>query len=322
MNNKSICVVGAGYWGKNHIRVLNELRCLGGIVDSNQDVLNRFANQYPDVKGYLSISQALKEKTIQGFTVATPAETHYALGRQIIKSGKHLLVEKPLTLTKKHAEDLVRLSEDNNVNLMVGHLLLFHPAIRKIKTLIRENKIGKLQYLYSNRLNLGQVRSKENVFWSLAPHDISVFQYLTDSYPLKISATGSIFLQDGIHDSTLTQLRYPNGVDGHIFVSWLHPFKEHRLVIIGSEAIITFEDSEEGKPLKLHSKKFDLSQGFPEKIDGSVTLIDYEQTMALTNELQYFVNHLGKKKPKICNSQHALEVMRILIKASEDLEVQ
>jgi len=320
MYKKSVCVVGAGYWGKNHIRTLHELGFLGGIVESNQEALNRFAEQYPEVKSFLSLDEALQDNNFSGFTVATPAETHYSLAKQIMEAGKHVLVEKPLTLKKDHAEDLVRLSEKNNVNLMVGHVLLFHPAIKKIKNLIEENKIGKLQYIYSNRLNLGQVRTEENVFWSLAPHDIAIFQYFIDAYPEAIHASGSAFLQAGIHDSTLTQLKYPNGVEGHIFVSWLHPFKEHRLVVIGSEAMITFEDSSEGKPLKLYAKKIDIAQGIPEKVDGPVTLIDYEQKMALTEELLYFSNHLNNKIPKVANGKHALEVMKILIEASEQLE--
>ena len=319
MSSKNVCVIGAGYWGKNHIRTLNELGYLGGIVESNQETLNRFAEQYPDVKGFISLDDALQDDQFSGFTIATPAETHYPLAKQIMEAGKHVLVEKPLTLQEDHAKELVRLSEENNVNLMVGHVLLFHPAIKKIKALIDSGKIGKLQYIYSNRLNLGQVRTEENVFWSLAPHDISIFQYFTETIPEAIHASGSTFLQKGIHDSTITQLKYPNGIEGHIFVSWLHPFKEHRLVVIGSEAMITFEDSSEGKPLNLYAKKFDMAKGVPEKIDGPVTLIDYEQKMALTEELRYFVNHLDGRKPKIANGEHALEVMQILIEASKQL---
>ena len=322
MLSKNVCVVGAGYWGKNHIRILHELGFLGGIVESNKETLNRFAEQYPDVKGFLSLDEALQDKSFLGFTVATPAKTHYSVAKQAMEAGKHVLVEKPLALEKKHAEELIHLSEKNNVNLMVGHVLLFHPAIKKIKELINKGKIGKLQYIYSNRLNLGQVRTEENVFWSLAPHDISVFQYFTNSFPTSIHASGSAFLQEGIHDSTLTQLKYPSGVEGHIFVSWLHPFKEHRLVVIGTEAMITFEDSSEGKPLKLYAKKIDMENGIPEKIDGPVTLIDYEQKMALTEELQYFVSHLDGKKPNIANGKHALEVTKILVWASKQLKAE
>ena len=322
MLSKNVCVVGAGYWGKNHIRILHELGFLGGIVESNKETLNCFAEQYPDVKGFLSLDEALQDKSFLGFTVATPAKTHYSVAKQAMEAGKHVLVEKPLALEKKHAEELIHLSEKNNVNLMVGHVLLFHPAIKKIKELINKGKIGKLQYIYSNRLNLGQVRTEENVFWSLAPHDISVFQYFTNSFPTSIHASGSAFLQEGIHDSTLTQLKYPSGVEGHIFVSWLHPFKEHRLVVIGTEAMITFEDSSEGNPLKLYAKKIDMENGIPEKIDGPVTLIDYEQKMALTEELQYFVSHLDGKKPNIANGKHALEVTKILVWASKQLKAE
>ena len=140
MYNKSVCVVGAGNWGKNHIRTLHELGFLGGIVESNQETLNRFAEQYPNVKGFLSLNEALREVSFLGFTVATPAETHYQLAKKIIEAGKHVLVEKPFTLQNDHAEELVRLSEKNNVNLMVGHVLLFHPAIIKIKELIQKGR--------------------------------------------------------------------------------------------------------------------------------------------------------------------------------------
>ena len=178
-----------------------------------------------------------------------------------------------------------------------------------------------MQYIYSNRLNLGQVRTKENVFWSLAPHDVAIFQYLSESFPVAVKAQGSIFIQKGIHDSTITQLKYANGVEGHIFVSWLHPFKEHRLVVIGSEAMITFEDSIQGKPLKLYSKKIHLESGIPEKIDGPVKLIEYSNQMPLTEELSYFVDHLDGKNLEISNGEHALDVTRILVDAGRQLEM-
>jgi len=320
MPNKKICVVGAGRWGNNHIRTFHELGTLGGIVESNAKVLDSFAQKYPYAKTYIKVEEALANDDFKGFTVATPAKTHFEIAKVIIEAQKHVLVEKPLTLTVDHAEELVKLADKNSVNLMVGHLLLFHPAIVKIKELINNGKIGHLQYIYSNRLNLGQVRTQEDVFWSLAPHDISIFQYFTDSFPKEIKAQGSSFLQKGIHDSTITYLKYPNGEEGHIFVSWLHPFKEHRLVVIGSEAMITFEDSTEGKPLKIYSKKFDMRSGVPEKIDGPMKRIEYEQKMPLSEELKYFVEHLDGALLQRANGQHALEVTKILVEASNQLE--
>lgn len=318
--NNNICVVGAGYWGKNHIRALHGLGLLGGIVESDSEVLSRFSDQYPEVSTYQDLDEALQNITFNGFTVATPAKTHHNIAGKIIRSGKHVLVEKPLALNIEDAVELIDLARKHTVNLMVGHVLLFHPAIRKIKNLIKEGKIGKLQYIYSNRLNLGQVRTEENVFWSLAPHDIAIFQYFTESYPKTIKANGVALIQKGIHDSTITQLKYPNGIEGHIFVSWLHPFKEHRLVVIGSEAMISFDDLSENKPLKLYSKKIDMQQGIPDKIDGPIEKINYESKMPLTEELRYFNKHLDGSILEITNLEHALEVTKILVEASKQLE--
>ena len=315
---KKICVVGAGYWGKNHISTLNKLGVLNGIVESNPKLQETLFENYPNVLLYEDISLALKDD-YDGFTVASPAETHYEISKMIIRAGKHLLIEKPMTLSVSDSEELLLLSKQYKVNLMVGHVLLFHPAIKKIKNIIDSGAIGNLQYMYSNRLNLGKVRTEENVFWSLAPHDIAIFQYFTDSFPKNIQSKGSTFLQEGIPDSTMTTLKYENGVEGHIFVSWLHPFKEHRLVVIGSEAMISFEDSLEGKPLKLYSKKFDLIAGIPEKVDGPVELVTYEQKMPLTEELEYFINHLNDKKPMIASGEHGLEVVKILVAASKQI---
>ena len=316
--DERVCVVGAGYWGKNHIRTLNQLGALSGIVEPDKNLQASLSIDYPEVTCYEDISLALNDD-FDGFTIATPAETHFEIARKVIMAGKHVLIEKPMTLSIADSEELLLLSEKFNVNLMVGHVLLFHPAIRKIKEIINNGDIGDLQYMYSNRLNLGKVRTEENVFWSLAPHDIAIFQYLTDSFPTNIEAMGSTFLQKGIPDSTMTTLEYQSGVKGHIFVSWLHPFKEHRLVVIGSEAMISFEDSLDGKPLKLYSKKFDLISGVPEKVDGPVKWIPYKQKMPLTEEIEYFLKHLNGEKLKIANGEQGLEVVKILVKTSEQL---
>ena len=179
--NKNICVVGAGYWGKNHIRTLDRLNALKGIVEQDNTILKPFLNEYPDVNLHLNIEDALNNN-YDGFTVATPANTHFEIAKAIINAGKPILIEKPMTLSVNEAEELVALADKNKINAMVGHVLLFHPAVKKIKSMIDNGEVGDLQYMYSNRLNLGKVRTEENVFWSLAPHDIAIFQYLTDSH--------------------------------------------------------------------------------------------------------------------------------------------
>ncbi len=316
--NKKVCVVGAGHWGKNHIKTLHAMDCLKGVVELKKDRAQFIENLYKGVKVYSKIEDAISDD-FDAFVVATPAETHFAISKKIIKSKKPVLIEKPMTLSIRDAKKIIQLSKENNVNVMVGHVLLFHPAIRKIKEMIEDNTIGKLQYIYSNRLNLGKIRTEENVFWSFAPHDISIFQYLTNSYPVKIKATGSIFLQKGIHDSTMTSFEYDNGIKGHIFVSWLHPFKEHRLVVIGSEAMISFEDSKNGKPLTLYSKKIDLSSGLPEKIEGDTKKISYEKKLPLNIELEYFLKHLGSRKPSIADIYDGFNTVKILVEAGNQL---
>ena len=316
--NRRIAVVGAGRWGKNHIETLNALGCLGGIVESNDRRAEQFKGKYSNVKVFSKLEDAL-EIDFDGFTVATPAETHFEITARILRDKRHVLVEKPIALRIEEAKELKNLAEKNSVNLMVGHLLLFHPAIRKIKNLITDGKIGRLQYIYSNRLNLGTVRTEENILWSFAPHDISIFQYLIGIRPIEVVSRGGIFLQPTIHDSSMTVLTYPNNVMGHIFVSWLHPFKEHRIVVIGSKGMFSFEDSSEKKEILFYEKGIDWVRGEPIKRDGPTEIVDYEKAMPLTEEMRYFINHLNGDPIDIADAQSAIEVLEILQRASDDL---
>jgi UDP-2-acetamido-3-amino-2,3-dideoxy-glucuronate N-acetyltransferase len=315
---KKVCVVGAGRWGINHIKTLNGLNALGGIVESDNMVLDSLNTAYPNIPCFKNIEDALRED-FDGYTVATPAPTHFSIARQIIETEKHVLIEKPITLISGEAQKLADLAKEKNVNLMVGHVLLFHPAFTKIKSLLEDGLLGDLQYMYSNRLNLGTIRSEENVFWSFAPHDIALFQYFTNSFPNKITSRGVDTLQAGIHDTTITSLEYPNHIMGHIFVSWLHPFKEHRFVIVGSKGMIRFEDSAEGKPLIFYDKSVDWKDKIPTPRIGPTNYIDYDSLMPLTEELKYFVDHLDGSPITICDSQSAVEVMKILETATESL---
>ena len=316
--NEQVCVVGAGRWGKNHIKTLHELGFLAGIVEADADTRMVCEKSYPGVKTFANLREAMKED-FDGFTVATPAETHYEIAKIIIGHGKHVLVEKPITTRLAEARHLKRLAEDNGVNLMTGHLLLFHPAIRKIKDLMKSGKIGKLEYIYSNRLNLGTVRTEENILWSFAPHDISIFQYFIGSLPVEVISRGGAFLQPHIHDSSMTVLTYPGNVVGHIFVNWLHPFKEHRLVVVGSKGMFSYEDSSDDKSLLFYEKGIDWIQGEPIKRDGPTEIIPFDTAMPLTEELKYFVAHTNGDPVETANAQNGVEVLEILEKASESL---
>ncbi|MGI6479166.1 MAG: Gfo/Idh/MocA family protein [Salinivirgaceae bacterium] len=317
--SKKICVIGGGKWGQNHIRTLFQMRNLGGIVESNPSRLKELLSQFP-VEGFTDLDIAIK-KDFDGYTVAAPAHLHYEIAKKILENGKSVLVEKPMTLSSETSGELVRIANNNGVQLMVGHVLLFHPAIKKIKELIDSGKVGQLYYLYSTRLNLGTVRTEENVFWSFAPHDISVLDYFVGQPSEKIESKGTKFLQKNVYDYTMTQLTYPGNIHAHIFVSWLHPFKEQRLVVIGSKGMISFDDSSEEKEIKFYDKRIEFEQGIPIKVENPTEIISYEKKQPLTEELKYFVENLDKKI-EVANGQSGLEVVKVLEKAQELIDAK
>lgn len=314
---KKICVIGGGRWGQNHIRTLFQMGNLGGIVEANPVRLEELLKQYP-VEGFTDVETAL-EHGFDGYTIATPAPTHFPVGKQILEKGKPVLIEKPMTLSAADSEELVKIAEKSGAQLMVGHVLLFHPAIIKIKELIRSGKIGELYYIYSNRLNLGTVRTEENVFWSLAPHDISIFNYFTEMSPTGIIAKGEKFLQKHVHDSTIVQLSYPGNVHGHIFTSWLHPFKEHLLVIIGSTGMLSYKDSSDEKNIIFYNKHVEFESGVPAIKTEPDEIIPYDKAMPLNRELEYFVENLDKKI-EIADGRSGLEVVKTLEQAQQMID--
>ena len=313
--------IGVGGWGKNHIKTLSELGALGGIVEADPHQRNKMIELYPNVNCLSSIEDAFKTD-FDGFIVATPPITHVKLAEQILIQKKPVLVEKPLTLSINDGEDLQILVESLNGKLMVGHLMLFHPAIIKIKTMIQNGMLGKLQYIYSNRLNLGIVRKEENVFWSFAPHDISLFQFFTESFPVDVKSSGGAFIQKNIHDTTITYLKYPNGIQGHIFVSWLHPFKEHRMVIIGSKGSLHFEDAVENKPLLYYEKDQNGNNDLNSIKNKPSKTINYESILPLTNELKYFIDVIRGKAIDKATLNEGLNVVKILEMATNSLTTQ
>ncbi len=312
--DRRICVIGGGRWGKNHVKTLFQMDNLAGIVEANKQRLDELISQYP-VQGFTDLDDAIN-KGFDGYILATPAETHYSVGKKLLEKGLNVLIEKPMTLSSKHSKELVEIAEQTKARLMVGHLLLFHPAIKKIKEVIDTNKIGQLYYVYSTRLNLGTVRTEENVFWSFAPHDISILDYLIGSSATKIEAKGAKFLQDKIYDVTMTQFTYPGNVHAHIFVSWLHPFKEQRLVVVGSNGMISFDDSSLKKNILYYNKHIDWVNGEPIKVEEPDEIIPYEKGMPLTEELKYFVENLDKTID-ISSGKTGHEVVKVLERVQE-----
>jgi UDP-2-acetamido-3-amino-2,3-dideoxy-glucuronate N-acetyltransferase len=316
--NKKICVVGGGNWGKNHIETLHRLGCLGGVVESSDTLIEIFKSIYPKCKFYKNINDSF-DFSFDGYIVATPPNTHFEIAKKIISKNKPVLVEKPFTLNVKDAEELNTYAKSKKVNLYVGHLLLFHPAYMKIKEIVDDGLIGKIQYIYSNRLNLGKIRKDENVFWSFAPHDIALLQYFIGQYPNKIVSEGAAFITKNVHDTTITSLKYSNGVMCHIFVSWLHPYKEHKFIIIGSDGMISFEDSSKDKSIVYYDKKVDVITTDFTGVSEDNKLIKYEKSLALDNQLIYFLRTINDAKIEKINGDDAVNVVRILEEASNNL---
>src|SRR5437870_4417797 len=235
-----VAVVGAGYWGKNLVRNFHGLNALGAICDSDPERLESFKQLYPSAKMFNAYSDVLRDATIQALAIATPAEAHADAVREALLAGKDVFVEKPLCLSVEEGEGLVALAKKKDRILMVGHLLWYHPAVLKLKELLAAGALGRIQYIYSNRLNLGKIRREENILWSFAPHDISVILGLLGEMPDKVEAQGGNYLHRQIADVTVSLLAFPSGVKAHIFVSWLHPFKELKLVVVGDRKMAVF----------------------------------------------------------------------------------
>ena len=315
---KNICVIGAGKWGLNHVKTLKELNSLGGVIDKNPSTLNYISKKYPECHLYSSLDDDIIKK-FDGFIIATDPLSHFELAKRVILGKKPVLVEKPLTLDYESSKTLCTLAKKMAVNLMVGHVLLFHPAFQKMKNLIEDGKIGEIQYIYSNRLNMGTFRTNENVFWSFAPHDIALFNYFFNKKPSKVNSNGIDILQTGIHDTTVTTFEYFGKKMGHIFVSWLHPFKEHRFVVVGSKGMLHFEDSKIGKPLLFYDNRVKMLDAVPTSIGGEISQIKYRNESPLNNELKYFISCIDNGLVEISDGYDGLKVIDILEQASKSL---
>jgi len=310
--NKFIAHIGLGYWGKNILRNLCEIGVLHTACDSNTQTLKERMKQFPDLHYTESLEDVLKNHDIKAVTIATPAETHYHLVKQALLAGKDVFVEKPIALTLEEGQELVEIAEREKRILMVGHILQYHPAVKKLKELITSGGLGKVQYIYSNRLNIGKLRTEENILWSFAPHDISVILMLIGEEPIRVSAFGGDYLNKGIYDTTLTTLEFGNEVKGHIFVSWLHPYKEQKFIVVGSKAMAVFDDVSKEK-LFLYPHKIEWKDGkmpVAHKADYQVISVDSGEPLRL--ELGHFIDCVLQRKRPLTDGHEGLRVLKTL----------
>lgn len=314
----NVAVIGCGYWGKNLVRVFNELSVLKLICDIDKDKLTTESGKYTDVKTTDTVEIVLEDKNIEAVVIATPASTHYSLAKQALLCQKHVFVEKPLALKIEEGKELVNLAQSSGRILMVGHILQYHPAVIKLKELISSGDLGRIEYIYSNRLNIGKLRHEENILWSFAPHDISVILMLLDEFPKEIMSFGGKYLQEGVYDTTLTTMDFASGVKAHIFVSWLHPFKEQKLVVVGNKKMSVFDDLTEEK-LFLYPHTIKWRNRIPIAQKAEKEVISVEMTEPLKAECQHFLECINKGITPKTDGNEGLCVLRVLVASEESL---
>lgn len=317
----NIAVIGSGYWGKNLVRVFHEIGALKGVCDINKDILADLKVKYKGIRTTDSLSDVLSDSSIKAVAIATPACKHYEMAREALLSDKDVFVEKPLSLKVEEGEDLVKLAKEKNRILMVGHILQYHPAINKLKELISSGYLGKIQYIYSNRLNIGKLRTEENILWSFAPHDISVILSLIGKEPKNVCAFGEAYLQEGIYDVTLTILDFPSQIKAHIFVSWLHPFKEQRLIVVGNKRMAVFDDTNPTEKLIIYPHTIEWKEGrIPIAQKAEKEIIQIQNGEPLKLECQHFLECVEKRKEPKTNGEEGLRVLKILNMAEDSLK--
>jgi UDP-2-acetamido-3-amino-2,3-dideoxy-glucuronate N-acetyltransferase len=317
---KLIGIIGLGYWGKNLLRNLIELEVLGVACDSDLKTIEARKKEHPQVRYTSEYEEVFNDKSIDAVIIATPAVTHHELVKAALLKGKDVFVEKPLALTVSEGRELEELARANNRILMVGHILQYHPAIIKLKEMINLGELGKIQYIYSNRLNIGKLRTEENILWSFAPHDISVILMLLNDEPVDVYASGGSYITSGVADITVTTLEFKGSIKGHIFVSWLHPYKEQRLIVVGSKAMAVFDDISEEK-LFIYPHGIDWINGripVAHKAEYSVVAIDKKEP--LKEELIHFMECIEHRRKPKTDAQEGLRVLRVLERAQQFLK--
>ena len=315
----NVAVVGNGYWGKNLVRNFYELGALRIVCDSNPHVEANLREKYHDVAFSHDYSEVLANDNIDAVVLATPAALHYEMATRVLQAGKDVFVEKPLALSAAEGAELVELAARNRRILMVGHILQFHPAVQKLKELIRDGALGRLHYVYSNRLNIGKIRTGENILWSFAPHDISVMLGLLDEDPESVTCDGGYYLSDHVADVTLSQLVFASGVRAHIFVSWLHPFKEQRLIVVGAEKMAVFDDSATDK-LVLYPHRVEWKDRIPNAVKAEAEPVALDAAEPLRNECRHFLDCIESRRNPLTDGREGLRVLRVLNACQRSLE--
>ncbi|MEM7828074.1 MAG: Gfo/Idh/MocA family oxidoreductase [Candidatus Aenigmatarchaeota archaeon] len=323
-----LAIIGAGNWGQNLVRNFYEL--LGDdlvyVCDKDNRVLEWVKRTYPGVKTTDDYKKILKNNRIDSVVIATPSSTHYSFAKESLLCGKNVFVEKPVATRSSEAAELVELSEKRSLTLMVGHLMLYHPAVRMVKNLIDAGELGRVFYMYSRRLNLGVIRKNENALWNFAPHDVSVSLFLLNSFPERVWTIGKDYIQEGIEDIAFVVLEFPGNIISHIHVSWLDPHRRRELTVVGSKKMVVFNDVANVEKIRIYDKgvNYPISyQSYGDSLTiriGDIYSPKVEMKEPLKEECRHFIECVKEGKRPLSDGNEALDVVRILEAAQESLK--
>jgi predicted dehydrogenase len=320
---KQVAVVGLGYWGPNLARNFDELGALAALCDLDETLRERYDARYPSARAYADYNELLADESIDGVVIATPVPTHYALAKRALEAGKHALVEKPPAMRAAEMEELVALAEESSLVLMPGHLLLYHPGVRKLKELIETRELGDVLCVYGNRQNLGKIRKDENALWSLGVHDLSVVLYLLDEAPSEAIAHGRDFLNEGVEDVVFCYLSFPSGRIAHMHLSWLDPHKMRRITVVGREKMVVFDDMELDQKVTIYDKAPEsapTSYGEWLTRTGDVFSPKISNDEPLRLECQAFLDLMDGNGDGIRVARDGLNVVRTLERLQQSLD--
>lgn len=306
-----LAVIGAGNWGRNLVRVFHQLGALALVCDLRPEVLDKVRSGY-GVPTTSNLEGALADPCISAVVVAAPAAQHYQLTRKALFADKDVFVEKPLSLTVNEGMELMNLATKRGRILMVGHILEYHPAVVMLKSLVRTGELGRIHYIYSSRLNLGKLRTEENILWSFAPHDVSVILTLLGEKPAQVASHGGAYLNPQIYDTTLTTLTFPSGVKAHIFVSWLHPFKEQKLTVVGDKSMAVFDDTQAEHKLMLFPHRIDWLDRVPVAHREGGRHVPVPPEEPLLQECRHFLECLESRTPPRTAGDNGVAVLSVL----------
>jgi predicted dehydrogenase len=335
MSSVNVAVIGMGYWGPNLARNIAALpgAHLHSVCDVREEALSRVGQQYPKAHSTTEYYKVLSDPVIDAVIVATPAETHYALAKESLGAGKHVLVEKPLATSEAHCRELIAAAEEAGKVLMVGHVFRYNAAVQKLKSYIESGELGDVYYISSSRLNLGRIRQDANAMWNFAPHDISIITHLFDAMPCQVNARGFSYIQAGIEDVAFMTLSFPNGASAHAHISWLNPRKVRRMTVVGSEKMAVYDDVSADAKIQIYDKGVTKQPSRPSLGDfdtfgefqlllraGDVLIPKIDFVEPLRVECQHFVDCIADGSRPITDGQDGLRVVQVLEAAQRSIE--